>query len=179
MIRRQLSLFVPASSALALERVRYVVDPIQRAMIPAHVTLCREEEIAGLAAEQIKHRLSGCGALTLSFAGPEFFCGHGIWLPCIGGQTDFDLLRRRVIAVAQVPDAAAHITLAHPRNPKAEGNSLDAIILALPLTVKFKTVALVEQTEVGVPWRVLREFELTRTSKQSPEPTAASGRSSS
>lgn len=43
-LREQLSLYVPPPIAAILEGVRRVVDPVQAALIRAHVTLCRESE---------------------------------------------------------------------------------------------------------------------------------------
>ena len=48
MIRRQLTMFVPEACASAIELVRAVVDPIQKALIFVHVTLCREDELGDL-----------------------------------------------------------------------------------------------------------------------------------
>ena len=44
--RIQLTLFVPPPNAELIESVRRLVDPIQHQLIPAHVTLCREDEFA-------------------------------------------------------------------------------------------------------------------------------------
>ena len=47
-VRRQLTLFLAGEMAAAVEAVRRVVDPEQYRLIPAHVTLCREEENASM-----------------------------------------------------------------------------------------------------------------------------------
>jgi hypothetical protein len=52
-IRRQLSLYVPEPIATRLEAVRRVLDPVQHALIPAHVTLCRDDELEALSPHQI------------------------------------------------------------------------------------------------------------------------------
>lgn len=43
--RRQLSLFVPEPARGPVDAVRQALDPQQHALIPAHVTLCRESEL--------------------------------------------------------------------------------------------------------------------------------------
>ena len=56
---------------------------------------------------------------------------------------------------------APHITLAHPRNPRAPGNSLAAARAALPerLDLRFDSLNLVEQHNGG-RWRVLARARL-------------------
>ena len=46
MTRRQLTLFVPHAEAAPIEALRATLDPVQHALIAAHVTLCREDELA-------------------------------------------------------------------------------------------------------------------------------------
>ena len=45
-MRRQLSLFLPPDQRSVVEPIRQRLDPLQHAMIPAHVTLCRDDELA-------------------------------------------------------------------------------------------------------------------------------------
>lgn len=158
MRRRQLSLFVAGPAVDAVERVRRLVDPVQSALIPAHVTLCREDEIDALASEKIASRVAGSQPLHLSFGRPEAFSGHGILLPCIEGEQAFTRLRHRVLGTADIRESRAHITLAHPRNPKAQGNSLDDASLDGPLILSFERVMLIEQAFADAPWTILEEF---------------------
>ena len=44
--RTQLSLFVPPAQSAQIETLRRLLDPIQAKLIPAHITLCREDELA-------------------------------------------------------------------------------------------------------------------------------------
>jgi hypothetical protein len=51
----------------------------------------------------------------------------------------------------------AHLTLAHPRNPRAVGNTEAALAACPPaLQIQFTTVALIEQ-HGAAPWTVLQE----------------------
>ena len=160
--RRQLSLYVPADVAAPLEAVRRRVDPVQSARIPAHVTLCREDELtphtlstlAGLVARE------ALAALTLRFGAPASFCGHGILLDAVEGVAEYQALRARVLGRTDLRAPQPHLTLAHPRNPRAPGDTL-AIAAQLPagLRITFDTLRLIEQAEGG-PWRVLQVFAL-------------------
>jgi 2'-5' RNA ligase len=159
-VRRQLTLFVPAAEARALEALRARLDPVQRGLIAAHVTLCREDELADLAAVRARLASARLPAPTLTFAAPEVFDGHGLLLRCVEGREAFRGLRERVLGSDAIRDHAPHLTLAHPRNPRAPGNAL----LATPglpgrLTVTFREVRLIEQ-DGARPWVELERFAL-------------------
>jgi 2'-5' RNA ligase len=158
--RIQLSLFVPEAVSAKLEAVRRVLDPVQSSLIPAHVTLCREDELASLSLAELRSRLlqDEVASITLRFGRPEVFDGHGILLPCVGGEPEFLALRQHLLGSRQVRHHAPHITLAHPRNPKAPGNHLaNAADLADPLTMTFSSIRRIEQ-QGSAPWQVLEEF---------------------
>ncbi|MEO8277581.1 MAG: 2'-5' RNA ligase family protein [Thermoanaerobaculia bacterium] len=160
--RRQLTLFLSGRWAAEVEAVRRVVDPVQYRLIPAHVTLCREDEIGGIAVEELEARLAAGQArkLTLEFGRAEIFDGHGIRLKCVAGGTDFQALRHLALGTNIVARSRPHITLAHPRNPRAEGNSLAAAdILPERWPTKFSWLHLIEQ-EGAQPWRRLAMFDL-------------------
>jgi 2'-5' RNA ligase len=153
MLRRQLSLFVPAEASAALEAVRQQVDPVQHQLIPAHVTLCRDDE----SGDETVRRLASLrhGPLTLRFGRAVRFSGHGLLLPCIEGEPAFQTLRAAVLGTAVHAQQHPHLTLAHPRNPKAPGNALESTAqLPATLTVTFSAIHLIEQRD-GAPWRVL------------------------
>lgn len=162
MVRRQLTLFLSGEIAAAVEAVRRVVDPEQYRLIPAHVTLCREEEVAEIPIDQLEARLAAGPArrITLAFGRAEPFSGHGIQLRCVAGGAEFQALRETVLAGREIARPRPHITLAHPRNPRAAGNSLDAA-LALPprWQVRLSWIHLIEQ-DGAQPWRRLAMFEL-------------------
>ncbi len=157
-IRQQLSLYVPPDTAKEIEAVRKIVDPIQYQLIPAHITLCREDELEDLG--KIKARLSRISLppLTLRFGQPEIFSGHGWLMYCIEGEENFRALREYVLDKKNIRNQSPHLTLAHPRNPKAAGNSLHNISAAPGnLTITFSTIHLIEQVG-GDPWQLIEKY---------------------
>lgn len=153
-LRRQLSLYLPDDAAAPIEAVRRVLDPAQHALIPAHVTLCRDDEVAGVA----EATLRTLPPLTLVFGRAVAFNGHGILLPCIAAEEAFARLRERLLGNAR--RLTPHITLAHPRNPRAPGNTLDhAMTLPPQISVSLAEVSLIEQAP-GEPWRVIDRYAL-------------------
>ena len=153
---------MPPPAAAVLEAVRRQVDPVQARLIPAHVTLCREDELDGLAPEVLAARSAapGISPLELVFGRPEAFHGHGILLPYTAGEPAYHALRSRLLGGGAIRRAEPHLTLAHPRNPRVPGDTL-ALANALPeaLRITFDVARLIEQ-EPGAPWRVLAAFPL-------------------
>jgi hypothetical protein len=155
--RRQLTLFVPPPASGLLEEIRRLVDPIQSALIAVHVTLCREDELAPNIESEVRRRLETLplAPLWLRFGPPETFHQHGILLPCLEGAGAFHRLRSELLGPAPIRAQPAHITLAHPRNPKAKGNALaNASRVAGGLEITFLRVSLIEQDRQE-PWRTL------------------------
>lgn len=155
-VRRQLTLFVPHGLAAAIEGVRRRVDPVQSGLIAAHVTLCREDELEALSMLELRRRLvrAASGPLTLVFGPPTPFESHGMLLPCIDGAEEFQALRRTILDTTAIRAPSAHLTLAHPRNPRAPEN-VGSAYAALPatITITFDAVALIEQ-RAAQPWVV-------------------------
>ncbi|MBS0264836.1 MAG: hypothetical protein JSS02_23070 [Planctomycetes bacterium] len=161
--RTQLTLFAPAPHRASLETLRRELDPVQAGLIAAHVTLCREDEIDGLSPNEIELRVRSWpqSALQLTFGPPVRFDGHGVLLPCLHGTDQFQNLRRWVLQNEAARSHQAHLTLAHPRNPRAPGNTDDALLAApLSLTLEFTKVACIEQS-TGQPWQIRSEFPLS------------------
>lgn len=155
-------MFLPEPEASVLDSVRRVLDPVQSDLIPPHVTLCREDELTSVKAEELKTRLASAHltSLTLRFGRPELFHEHGVLMPCIGGEQDFRSLREQVLGSCTIRHQVPHITLAHPRNPRSAGNCLaNANVLPEVIAVIFTGVKLIEQAGT-MPWRVLQTFEL-------------------
>lgn len=164
-VRRQLSLFLPQPARGIVDRVRARVDPVQHRLIPAHVTLCREDEVGpGAIVEQLIRSLVG-RSVVLRFSAPERFQGHGILLGAVGDAEAFHDLRRRILGatggrVGDLPRPHPHITLAHPRNARAPGNSLKhTASLAGGVSVRFDELCLIEQRDAE-PWQVLDRVAL-------------------
>jgi len=159
--RTQLSLYVPAGPAEALEAVRRLVDPVQSNLIPAHVTLCREDELGELSALSWRLGQLRAAPLTLRFGRPEVFFEHGLLLRCVEGEPAFRRLREEVLGSRDLGTLRPHLTLAHPRNPRAPGNSLAAAEgLPADLCITFPTLFLIEQVDGG-PWQVRGRHPLT------------------
>ncbi len=159
-IRQQLSMYVPTDAAKEIEEVRKIVDPIQSRLIPAHITLCREDELGDFST--LKARLSNIPfkPLTLSFGKPEIFSDYGLLLNCITGEDKFRFLREYLLASKNIRNQTPHVTLAHPRNPKATGNSpVNTARLPEIITITFLTIYLIEQ-ERNEPWQLLERYEL-------------------
>lgn len=160
-IRKQLSLYVPPDLAKEIEDVRKIVDPIQSSLIPAHITLCREDELGDPL--QLQDRLSNIPftPLTLRFGKPEAFSSHGLLLRCIAGEDEFRVLREYLLGSKNIRNQQPHITLAHPRNQKATGNSLDNTTGLLEIiTLTFPTIYLIEQIG-SAPWQIIERYELS------------------
>lgn len=161
-IRRQLSLFVPQPVQADLEAVRIVIDPVQAQLIRAHVTLCREDELESVQQVALRARLIDpqSQSITLQFGQAEAFSSHGILLPCVGGEADFHALRLHLLCTKDIRRHAPHITLAHPRNPKAPGNSLADVRARLnTFFVTFASATLIQQVG-NARWEELQEFAL-------------------
>jgi len=161
-LRTQLTLFVPSPEREQLEALRHQLDPVQAALIAAHVTLCREDEIAALAADTLPDRVRRWphGPLMLAFGAPQRFQGHGALLPGAQGLQAFQQLRQWLLADAAARVHHAHLTLAHPRNPRAPGNTDAALDAAPPaLRLRLSQVALVQQAGAQ-PWRLPQQAPL-------------------
>ena len=160
--RRQLSMYVPSPDGVQLESARKALDPLQASLIPAHVTLCREDEIGPSLISQMEARLanSAMQPITLHFGRPVTFEGHGVLLPCVAGEPAFHELRTHVLGTTAIRRHAPHITLAHPRNARWSKVGLaDAIKIPDHLTYTFAAITYIEQIGIA-PWRVLQQFSL-------------------
>lgn len=161
--RIQLSLYVPVALAHTIEALRQTLDPIQHALIPAHVTLLRDEEAALVDPATLTERLARgpLAPLILSFGAAVVFDGHGLLLPCTAGEPAFHHLRSELLGTAPQRRLQPHLTLAHPRNPKAPGNDLAATSSLPPeLSIRFDGFHLISQSP-GQAWQVLRSFPLS------------------
>ncbi|HUR96817.1 MAG TPA: 2'-5' RNA ligase family protein [Pyrinomonadaceae bacterium] len=157
--RLQLSLYVTPGAATRIEAVRKLVDPVQSHLIPAHVTLCRQDELDDLDSIRIRLRNLCFPPLTLRFGAPVRFLGHGLLLECVDGSAQFQSLRRYVLASRTIREQMPHITLAHPRNPLSPGNTASnsrQIDSGVELT--FPSIYLIEQ-EGRDPWRILERYD--------------------
>ena len=156
-MRRQLTLLLPSEQRTAVDLVRRRLDPKQHAVIPAHVTLCRDDELGPW--EAIRQRLERLTpvALAMRFGEPQVLPDGCILLRATQGMEAYQALRHAILGKT-ARDHGAHITLLHPRNaPTAESDWTTIAQAVSGLAVVFRTVSLVEQ-QGDAPWRVQRDY---------------------
>jgi len=155
--RRQLSLFVAEPESAELDALRARADPVQHALIPAHVTLVRDEDVDDWSAVRARLEALAPLRLELELGPPRPMEGGGAFLPVVGPSAAFDELRARLLlgqrgeARAQTP----HLTLLHPRNRARWGLTLEQVCAQrTPARVAFDHVVMIEQV-AGAPWRIV------------------------
>ncbi len=162
-IRRQLTLFADAREAEGIEAFRREFNPIQQALIAAHVTLCREEELVDW--PFVMNQLSNqpLRVFNLYFQSPERFDnGRGLFLPAREPLQGFHQLRRSILPFWAVPihQPHPHLTLIHPRNAVCTDEIFEAASkIRFPDKLTFSSITLIEQENAGV-WKRLTEFNL-------------------
>jgi 2'-5' RNA ligase len=161
--RTQLTLFLPTEIAVPIEALRRTHNPAQHALIAAHVTLCREDELAPI--EAVLKNLANLemAAITIDF-GPvtRFSDGKGVMLPANGENESFQQLRAAILqGIIENPRRhEPHITLMHPRNSTCTDTIYEQIAShVFPAKIRFGKISLIEQ-EMGKEWQVLQEFRL-------------------
>jgi 2'-5' RNA ligase len=163
-IRRQLTLFVSEKNE-TIEKIRAEFNPVQYNLIPAHVTLCREDEI-----EPIEKIIENINSIKLMApiqiqlnCAQRFADGKGVMLPAKGENLAFQELRKSVLRLSEFPgDRQPHLTLMHPRNSTCTDEIFERINDAeLPVELSFDKIHLIEQTNGG-KWNVLKEFSITK-----------------
>ncbi|SJZ63188.1 2'-5' RNA ligase family protein [Sediminibacterium ginsengisoli] len=160
--RIQLTLFAEPEETLLIEKVRKAFNPVQFALIRAHVTLCREDML--LQKDMVLKHLSHTAHpfITIRFGKPARFAeGRGLFLPATE-DTQFQLLRSHILQDISCPVIAQepHITLIHPRNATCTDAIFEEVCrMKLPEQLTFKRVSLIEQIN-GKEWKPLREFPL-------------------
>lgn len=142
----------------SVEAIRNRFNPAQAALIAAHVTLCREDEVTDWKEFSKQCYELKPFVLELDFGSPVRD-GNLVYLPCVGGIGDFDDLRRTLLG----PSARkhnAHITLMHPRNSVCNDSIFDEICSSLnPFAHRFLSIGLIRQENGGV-WETLETIEL-------------------
>lgn len=160
MNRIQLTLFIGGDFCSKIEAIRRKFNPEQYALIGAHVTLCREDELGTTETvmKQMAELKAGC--ITVLFGPPERFSdGKGVLMPAIGENRPFQDLRK-IILGGEPRRHEPHITLMHPRNSTCTDDIFAQIIATdLPHQITFRKVSLIKQEDGGV-WKVLKAIEL-------------------
>lgn len=148
--RRQASLYL--NNAPHIESLRTRFNPAQAKLIPAHVTLIREDEVADW--DELNQRLKDLGdiELTLQFGFPKRE-ENLVFLSVVGGNDQFDKLRATLLPGTTPRKHNPHLTLIHPRNGICTDAIFDEIIDTVSaFEATFTTVSLIEQTDGG-PWK--------------------------
>lgn len=146
--RRQASLYL--EDMPHIEDLRQRFNPAQAKLIPAHVTLIREDEVEDWG--DVYRRLQALGdiALTLEF-GSSIRDGNLVYLPVVGGGDRFDELRAALLP-GTPRKHNPHLTLIHPRNGICTNEIFEEILDTVSaFEATFTTVSLIEQTDGG-PW---------------------------
>ena len=149
-----------------IEKIRAEFNPIQFNLIPAHVTLCRENEIEHIekVIENIMS-LSLDNPLRIEFDKVERFDnGKGLFIPAKKWNEEFIELRKSILkGLIEFPVVHhPHITLMHPRNSTCTDQIFSEIIkYNLPTELFFDTISLIEQRN-GVPWKTINQFPITK-----------------
>ena len=155
--RRQLTLFLPPAQQAIVEPIRQRLDPRQHALVPAHVTLCRDDELPSL--DVVDRRLADLGAFafTMRFSGPQRLADGAILLRPTLGTDSYQRVRQSILG-SSAKVHGAHITLLHPRHATDSTFDLSEIApLLTGLTATFRIISLIEQCGQG-PWRVRQEY---------------------
>ena len=142
-----------------LEMLRTQFNPIQARLIPAHVTLCREDEVADWKDLESRIQAALPIGITLNF-GSAVRDGNLVYLPVVSGVEEFDSLRHRLLGQEGTTPRkqTPHITIIHPRNGICTDDAFAEISARLQsFTVTLREISLIEQTNGG-PWRKLAHF---------------------
>ncbi len=156
-IRRQLTLFLPPEQQAVIEPIRLKLDPRQHAIIQAHVTLCRDEDLDHWP-EHHQHLASlEPFSLTMRFGGPEIMPDGCVLLRPTQGAEQYQTLRQKILG-SSARAHGAHITLLHPRSSNGITYDLENIARATAgLEVTFHTICLIEQLGSSA-WRVRQQY---------------------
>lgn len=121
-LRRQLSLFVPEPERSQIDAVRQKFDPKQHAIIPAHVTLYRDEELEPWLSLEKKLFCLESVEIVFELGIPQKIINGGVVIPMLNSSAAFDNLRYKLLGNScsrQIP----HITLVHPRNAAGKADT--------------------------------------------------------
>ncbi|MEM0925647.1 MAG: 2'-5' RNA ligase family protein [Planctomycetota bacterium] len=150
-IRHQASLYL--SDAGAIETLRQRFNPRQAELIPAHVTLCREDEVGDW--DLLRARASDLCPFELRLEfGAAIRDRDLVYLPVVSGEAEFRELRADLLGT-RPRDHDPHITLIHPRNGRCTDRDFREISrLAEPFGHVFRSIRVIEQRDGG-KWRTL------------------------
>lgn len=160
--RQQLTLFINEEREL-FESVRARYNPAQQALIAAHITLCREDELLLLPKVFDNIRSLRLQPITVTLGPPERFSeGRGLLLPGVGENAGFQELRKQVLkgVVAAPRHHHPHITLIHPRNGLCTTPVFDELKrYTFPAQLRFQQISLIYQQGENA-WQLQEQFDL-------------------
>ncbi len=161
-MRKQICLFLPSQERETVDFVRSRIDPIQFKLIPAHITLCYDDEVDNW--DILVNRLENTTQkkFSISFAKPKLFVEGGYYLPYVGEANQYFELREYLLGNSEKRriNVKPHITILHPKNIK--DNSHKNVIEIFNKTleeVEFDTVSFIGK-ETNKPWEVINEYKL-------------------
>lgn len=146
-----------------MEAVREKFNPVQHALIPAHITLCREQELKAL--EKVLERLTHLAfpSFSLPLGKPtRFHDANGVYLPITGDLTPFYQLRNILLqGIVSTPETPMpHVTLMHPRNSNCDDRIFDEICTyPFPGEITLDRISFITQLD-GQAWEISKEFYL-------------------
>lgn len=161
--RRQASMYLPDVAEIEELRLRY--NPLQARLIPAHVTLCREDEVDDWLVVQTRIKRLLPIQMTIGF-GRAVRHGDLVYLPAVSGIEQFDQLRIQLLAPGfkKVRSQSPHVTIIHPRNGRCTDDIYGEIVERLqPFSWTFREISLIEQTNGG-PWAPIAQFGSSKSS---------------
>jgi len=156
--RRQATLYLPESCSKTAERIRSRYNPLQAQLIRAHVTLCREDEVADW--EHFKSRLLSVGEIAISLTFNEIVRRGNLVYASAENTDSFHRLRRALLATGSFEPRRhnPHLTLIHPRNGSCDDKTFhDLQTQFTPFKATFDSVTIIEQAADG-PWRDLFRY---------------------
>ena len=150
MKRRQASLYLSGQSQIETVRLRY--NPLQAQLIPAHVTLCREDEVTDWITFEARLKKLSPFQVTLTFGVPVRE-DNFVFLPVQEGRNNFHDFRSAILS-KEARTQTPHVTLIHPRNGTCTDQIFAEIVATVnaPFQYSFREVMLIEQENGGV-WK--------------------------
>lgn len=155
--RIQISLYFDEEESQELENIRKTYNLVQYHLIPAHITLCREEELKEI--ESLKNDLNNFKfePFTIHLEKPKRVAeGKGVLLP-VQENSNFLELRKLFIKDLNIGKDffEPHITLMHARNSECTDPIFKEIIKKdLPKKLNVISIHLIEQINGG-KWKIL------------------------
>ena len=175
--RRQLTLFLSMPTRGIIDQVRQRIDPVQFGRLPAHITLCYDDEIqdwdyvAGsldaFASEEIRFNFTVDGARVFEAE------GKGIYLRITEQGGFYDLARSRLLATSSSArrQVGPHLTLLHPRHARDRTDGWTLVdSIAFPERISVQQISLIELRESR--WTVLHTYGNKGAESRALQPTA-------